>query len=157
MILRYARWMSENASLVVLVVLVGGLMPFQSGVNAMLGRHLGHPVAAAMVNFAVGGAALILGGLVLRVPFRLGAALSNAPAWAWLGGLCGASLVLTAVFAAPRLGASLLVAGLIAGQLGCSVVLDHFGLVGYAVHPLSVTRALGLAALAVGVYLIRQG
>lgn len=148
--------MTGNTPLLLLVVVAGGLLPFQSGINAMLGRQLGHPVSAAIANFCVGAVALLVGALSLRAPFQLATAVSKAPLWSWLGGLCGASIVLTAMFAAPRLGASLLVAGLIAGQLGCSVLLDHFGWAGYAVQPLTATRAAGLLALAAGVYLIRQ-
>ena len=42
------------------------------------------------------------------------------------------------------------------GQMIASVVLDHFGLLGFTEQPLSLPRALGVAFLIAGVFLIRR-
>jgi transporter family-2 protein len=149
--------MLTTLALVLMVVAAGSLLPFQSGINSMLSRQLGHPLSAAIVNFVVGIAALTLGAVVFRAPMQLSTAAARTPAWAWLGGLCGATIVVMAMLTAPRLGASLVFGSLIAGQIGGSVVLDHFGWAGYPVHPLSATRTLGLCALVVGLVLIKKG
>lgn len=146
-----------SSVLVTLAVLVGALIPLQSGINAALGRSLGHPLLAALTNFAVGGIALALGAAVLQVPLPNGRDIASAPPWAWWGGLCGACLVVVAVLAAPRLGAALLVACLIAGQLSSSVLLDHMGWVGFIQRPVSTLRMLGLVLLGAGVLCIRKG
>ncbi len=44
---------------------------------------------------------------------------------------------------------------LIAGQLGGGVLLDHFGVLGTATRPIDAVRVLGVAALLVGVVLVR--
>ena len=54
--------------------------------------------------------------------------IDQVPWWAWLGGAVGAGDVASTVAAAPRLGALNLFAAVIFGQLVCSVLLDHFGM-----------------------------
>ncbi len=142
--------------LLALAVVVGMLLPVQAGINAELRRHLGHPLLAGVVNFTVGLLALTLVTGVARVAWPVPAAASGAPWWAWLGGLCGATLVVTSVIVAPRLGATLLVAALVAGQLGASVVVDHFGFVGYPVRPATFGRVAGVLFLAAGVWLVER-
>lgn len=143
--------------LIALTVLVGALIPLQSGINATSAKALGHPLFAALTNFAVGGLALFVGALAFRLPLPSKSAVLQAPLWSWWGGLCGAALVTTAILAAPRLGAALLVATLIAGQLGSSVLLDHMGWVGFATRPVSALRLVGVALLAAGVFCVRRG
>ena len=58
------------------------------------------------------------------------------------------------VAAAPRLGALNLFAAVIFGQLLCSVVLDHYGVL-YREHSLSAGRLAGVLLLAAGVALVR--
>jgi bacterial/archaeal transporter family-2 protein len=133
----------------------GAMLPFQAGINAQLSSWVGGPVRAALVSFAVGTAALAL----LTIAFfrgwsgdeRLGA----APWWVWLGGLLGAFYVAASIVTAPRLGAVTLVAVLLAGQAVASVVVDHFGWVGFAENPVTVGRLAGIGLVAAGVTLVR--
>ena len=66
----------------------------------------------------------------------------------------GAGYVASVVAAAPRLGALNLFAAVIFGQLFCSVVLDHYGVL-YKEQTLSPGRIAGIALLAAGVALVR--
>ena len=141
---------------VLLVVSLGTVLPAQAGINAELRRHAGHPLLAALVSFGVGFLVLAAAVLALRVPLPAWSALRGAPWWAWLGGLLGAGLVFTSVVVAPRLGAAVLVAGLVAGQLAASVLLDHFGWVGYPVRPVNLGRIAGVLLLAAGVWLVQR-
>ena len=59
------------------------------------------------------------------------------------------------VIVTPRLGAALMLASTIVGQLGAALVVDHFGWFGSTVVPISFTRLLGVVLLALGVILIR--
>ncbi|MCA9632326.1 MAG: DMT family transporter [Myxococcales bacterium] len=142
---------------VVLVVLVGVALPAQAGINAELRRNLGHPFLAGIVNFGGGLVVLTLAALVARTGIPKWTAVAGAPWWAYLGGLCGAALVLAGVVAAPRLGAALLIASLVMGQLIASVVIDHFGLLGYGIRPVTLARIAGILLLAGGVWLIQRG
>ena len=138
-----------------LVFLAGMLAPTQAGINSTLSRHLGSNFAAALVSFSVGTLSLAAYILVFRLQMPLVRALSQGPWWMWLGGLCGAFLVTVTILAAPRLGATTMIGFLLAGQMIASLVLDHFGLLGYAQHAINLWRVLGVVLLASGVMLIK--
>ena len=63
--------------------------------------------------------------------------LAGAPWWVWVGGLLGAFYVLGSVVAAPKLGAATLVAVILAGQAFASLLVDHFGWVGFEENPIT--------------------
>lgn len=141
---------------VILASLAGTLIPVQAGVNASLRNFLPHPILAAVTNFVVGLAVLLLASVAMQAPPPAFASLSKVPWWCWIGGSMGACLVLAGVFLSHRLGASTFIACIILGQLTASVVCDHFGLVGYPVHHVNLQRILGIGLLAGGVALIRM-
>jgi bacterial/archaeal transporter family-2 protein len=81
--------------------------------------------------------------------------IESAPWWVWVGGLLGAFYVLGSVVAAPKLGAATLVAVILAGQAVASLLVDHFGWVGFEENPVTLGRLAGIAFVAVGVALVR--
>jgi transporter family-2 protein len=136
-------------------LVAGAMLPFQAGVNAQLASWVGGPVRAALVSFAVGTLAL---GLITALFYRgwpSSERLGNAPWWIWVGGLLGAFYVAGSIVTAPRLGAVTLVAVLLAGQAAASLVVDHFGWVGFAENPVSAGRLAGIGLVAAGVALVR--
>jgi transporter family-2 protein len=134
--------------------LVGAGLVIQVGLNMAVSRALGGAAMGALVNFVVGTLALITLLLFLRQPWPGREALSGVPAWAWFGGLFGAAYVALATFAGPRLGALLLLALTVAGQMVASVIVDHYGLLGFQQQPVTSLRMLGIAFLVVGVWLV---
>jgi len=143
--------------LLLLTALVAGmLLPVQVGINAELRTFLGHPILAATVQFLVGALVLICVLIALGIPLPHIGKVSAAPWWVWLGGLCGANYIVIAILVGPRLGASTLTAVTVTGQIIVSLVLDHFGAVGYPVHPVSGWRILGAAFLVAGLALIHR-
>jgi transporter family-2 protein len=139
-----------------LALAAGVLLPVQAGLNAQLRSALGSPVAAALVSFLVGSATLVTAAMLLRISLPLGRAWSVTGMWQWSGGVIGAVYVLAAVVLAPKLGAGTLVAAVVAGQMLTSLFLDHYGLIGFPVHTLTVARLLGAALVIVGVVLIQR-
>lgn len=137
-------------------LLAGALMPLQAGVNAQLARWVGHPVTASLVSFAVGTLALLAYSAAARPELPSAAALAAAPWWVWAGGLFGAVFVTAAAAFAPRLGAATFISITIAGQMFVSILLDHFGLAGFAARPATALRLLGALLLVAGVLLIRK-
>jgi transporter family-2 protein len=107
-----------------------------------------------VVSFVVGTVVLVLLSLVVTRGVVSTERLDSVPWWGWLGGVIGAGYVASVIVAAPRLGALNLFAALILGQLVCSVVLDHFGVL-YREHQLNAGRIAGIALLAAGVALVR--
>lgn len=142
-------------SALVLAVAAGAMLPIQAGINAELARGIGGPTRAAFVSFLVGTIALAAVALVATRGFPSVERLSSLPWWAWVGGLLGAFYVFGAIVAAPRLGAVLLIAAVVAGQAAASVVVDHFGWVGFAEHPVTPGRVAGVVLVAAGVLLVR--
>jgi bacterial/archaeal transporter family-2 protein len=142
--------------LLLMAMLVGLLLPIQAGVNAQLRTAIGDPIAAALLSFLVGTLGLGALMLALRVPLPLATAWQRSEWTWWIGGLLGAAYVGLAVVLAPRIGAGTLTAAVVAGQMLTSIVLDHFGWVGFAQQPLSPTRLLGAALVVGGVVLIQR-
>ncbi len=141
---------------IILALAAGIMMPVQAGVNAILGSHLKTPFLAAFVSFSVGTVALAALCLLLRVPLPGPGLVSKLPLWLWTGGLMGAFFVTTTIILAPKLGAVVLLGTLIAAQMTASLILDHFGLIGYPVQQVSMWRILGVAFLVAGVILVQK-
>lgn len=142
--------------LVLVAIGVGLLLPLQVGVNAQLRNALGDPIGAALLSFLVGTAALLLLLLAVRAPLPIVDAWSRTPWTYWSGGILGAAYVAMAIVLAPRLGAGTLTAAVVAGQMLTSVVLDHYGWVGFPQHSISIERVLGAALVIAGVVLIQR-
>jgi bacterial/archaeal transporter family-2 protein len=137
-----------------LAVVAGSALPFQAGINARLATFVGGPIRASAISFAVGTLVLVVVALVVTRGVVSTGRVGSVPWWGWLGGAVGAGYVASTVAAAPRLGALNLFAAVIFGQLLCSVVLDHFGVL-YKEHSLSAGRLAGVMLLAAGVVLVR--
>jgi transporter family-2 protein len=140
---------------VVLAVIGGGVLAVQAPTNALLGKASGSAIVAAFISFLIG--TIALGGAVATTSGRLFApGLKQVPWYAWVGGFYGAFFVAVAAFGAPRVGVGVLLTAAIAGQLAAALVLDHFGLLGLARHPVTITRAAGLVLVLVGAALVRK-
>ena len=143
-------------ALLVLAVLIGALLPVQTGVNAQLRTSLGSPIATALVSFGVGAAGLLVAVLSLRIPVPLGQAWLQTSWWQWSGGLLGAIYIAAVVVLAPRLGAATLIAAMVGGQMAASLIVDHFGWMGFPAYPISALRLLGAGLVILGVVLIQR-
>ncbi len=136
-------------------VAAGAMLPVQFGINAQLAAWLGNPVRATFVSFVVGTAVLLAAVLVFARGVAEGRDLGAAPWWVWVGGFLGAVYVLGSVVAAPKLGAAALFVFILAGQAATSLVIDHFGWVGFEENPVTPGRLLGIALVAAGVAAVR--
>ncbi len=139
-----------------LALAAGVMMPVQAGINALLGNQLKTPFLAAFVSFSVGTIALAGLCFLLRVPLPGTGLVSRLPLWMWTGGLMGAFFVTTTIILAPRLGAVALLASLVAAQMAASLILDHFGLIGYPLKPVNMWRVTGVVFLIMGVFLVHK-
>ena len=145
-----------NTLLYILSLIAGLGLALQVGLNSTMRQSTGSAAFAALVSFSVGLIALAIFVVVTRAPFPTRAALATAPAWAWLGGVFGAFYVAMATIAGPRFGATTLLVLTLLGQVTASLILDHFGWLGFAQHSLSATRVVGAMLLVAGVLLISR-
>lgn len=136
----------------------GSAISVQAAVNGQLAGGLGsNTVAAALVSFLIGTVALASialgkGGLAAAI-----ASLPSQPLWRFGGGLLGAAAIFCTVLLAPRIGLANLLALVIAGQLISSLLIDHFGLIGVVMRPVSGIKLAGAAVMLCGVLLTLFG
>jgi bacterial/archaeal transporter family-2 protein len=139
---------------ITIALFAGAVLPMQAAINARLREAVGSPVVAALVSFSVGTVALLAYAWVGRSTLPDARMVSQTSWWVWTGGLLGACYVLAAILVTPRLGASSLLGLALAGQLIAALVMDHYGLLGLSVQPLSPLRLFGVLLLSAGVVLI---
>ncbi len=138
-----------------LAAAAGAGIAMQAGINAQLGRHLGHPLWAALASFGIGTVLIVpLLALWNVQPPDLARAFSG-PLWIWTGGAIGLFFVVMALILAPITGMGAFLAAMIGGQMIAALVIDHFGLIGLAVRPVTFARIAGAALVFAGVYLIQ--
>jgi transporter family-2 protein len=133
----------------------GVALPVQFGINAQLASWLESPVRAAFVSFLIGAIVLGVAAALVFKPLPSVSRLGHAPWWVWAGGAFGAFYVAGSIVAAPRLGAAALIAVIVAGQSLASVVVDHFGWVGFEPKHVSAGRIGGMALVLAGAALVR--
>ncbi|NMY96489.1 DMT family transporter [Pseudomonas proteolytica] len=141
--------------LLLLAVIAGAVVPFQSAINANLGRGLGHPLWATLASLLVSILVLLPVILALRLPLPSLGFISKAPLWMWTGGAFGVCFISLALILLPKLGASGFIALALSGQVLASLLLDHFGLFGLVERQLTAPRLLGVLMLIGGVALIQ--
>jgi bacterial/archaeal transporter family-2 protein len=146
--------MQTTAALI--TALIGASLVVQIGFNAAMRAHVGSAAGAALVNFAVGTAALALFAVATRAPLPSGAQLAGVPWWAWMGGLFGACYVAASTVLGPLLGGAAFVALVVAGQMLASLYIDHYGLLGFPQRPTDVARLLGAALVVAGGVLLTR-
>ena len=104
----------------------GAMIAFQAPINAKLGSVMGGPLVATFCSFAVGtlilGILMVAGGHVPRIE-----QVSQTQLWWWAGGILGAILVYISISVVPILGAALMIALFVAGQLIGALIIDKTG------------------------------
>jgi transporter family-2 protein len=119
---------------------------------AVMGRFGGRVGVLEALTFSTG-VQLVL-SLAILVVARTGfGGIGDAfrtPAWMWLGGVMGLTVVGTITFAQPRIGATATIGILIAGQLVMGALIDRFGLFGVDRIDISLPRAVGIVLLGIG-------
>lgn len=148
--------MKMNNSIFYILALIGGCaLATQTGVNTQLRSIVGNPVLAALISFTVGTLALVVYLLIFDRQGLQG--FSQLPGISWYkltGGLIGALFVSGVIIIAPRIGAANTACLIVAGQILFALLLDHFGLLGFELHKLTIMRFFGAILLIGGVFLI---
>ncbi len=142
--------------LMLAAILVGMTVPTQAGLNSQLGKNLGEPYLASLASFSIGLLSVGVFTLINPTVWPSASRLAGIPWWMWTGGFFGALFVTSLVLLAPRLGATTMLSLVIAGQMLASLIFDHFGVLGFPQHPLSLLRFLGAVLVMGGVFLIQQ-
>jgi len=143
-------------ALIIAVVLAGAGTAVQAGMNAQLRESLGHTLTASTLNFTIGLLSLVVLLIGLRVPLPAPSSIIQVPVWAWLGGVIGAAFVATVAVASRDLGMLLTLGLIISGQIFGSMIIDHFGWVGFSARPINSMKLVGALLLLIGVVIIKR-
>ncbi len=142
------------ASQAIIMLLAGIGIPVLAALNARLGTNIGSPAAAALILFLVAtvcatAVTLITGPSALR-------AVIGQPLHLFMAGVLIAFYVLSITFIAPTFGVGNAVFFVLLGQLISAALIDHFGLFGAQVQPLTAVRLGGILVMAGGVALTQM-
>lgn len=144
----------ELAIFRVLGVLVGVCTAIQTSVNGYMGGIAGSSLHAGEINLAVGAVLLLVAALVTS-PRQLARRPEPGPWWMWLGGLVGATFVISGATLAPLLGTATTVIAFNAGTIVAGQALEARGAFGARKNPLTATRLAGLVVIFLGVLAVR--
>lgn len=144
----------ELAIFRVLGVLVGVCTAIQTSVNGYMGGIAGSSLHAGEINLAVGAVLLLVAALVTS-PRQLARRPEPGPWWMWLGGLVGATFVISGATLAPLLGTATTVIAFNAGTIAAGQALEARGAFGARKNPLTATRLVGLVVIFLGVLAVR--
>lgn len=138
---------------VIFVGLAGGVaVGFQGPLTSLMSQRVGIVESVFIVHLG--------GTLVALLPLLLFTGSGNLAGWrgvpwyALAAGALGLPILSAISYTIPRLGVSVTIILVVAGQLLIGAMLDHFGLLGAAVRPLDLTRVVGIVVVFAGVWLM---
>ena len=148
--------MMSSTTAYALTMLAAGIgIPVLAALNAALGQRLGSPLAAGLILFVVAFCCAFLVSLLSgHLPHIAGAAV--APKHLFLAGVLVAFYVLSITWVAPKFGVGNAVFFVLLGQLISAAAIDHFGLFGAQVSPLTLARSAGIGLMAIGVWVTQM-
>jgi transporter family-2 protein len=136
---------------------IGAILPVQAVLNTKLGRQTGGPLIGSLLSFLVGLICLFILNLVTNyTALSQMKLLSVSPWYVWMGGLLGAIFVSGIIFVNQQQGVALTFALVVAGQIFISLLIDHFGLLGSIVRPVSIPKIIGALLIIAGLVLIKK-
>ena len=139
-----------------LTLFTGALLPVQAILNTRLGRQTGGPLMASLLSFTVGLICLLIFNFMVNASAVVNLRPATVSPWfIWLGGFLGAIFVGYITWVNQQQGVALTFALVVSGQIFCSLVIDHFGLFGSAISPISLQKTLGAILIVVGIALIK--
>ena len=138
-----------------IMLLAGVGIPILAALNAGLGLRIGSAPAASVIALLVAMSAALVTTLATGTVHR-GIEWSGIAPHFYLGGLFMAFYLLSITFIAPKFGVGNAVFFVLLGQIASAAAIDHFGLFGADKASIGGMRMLGIALMAVGVFLARK-
>jgi len=136
---------------------IGAILPVQAVLNTKLGKQTGGPLISSLLSFLVGLICLFIINLFANYTAISHMKLLSVSHWyVWMGGLLGAIFVSCIIFVNQQQGVALTFALVVAGQIFISLLIDHFGLLGSVVRPMSIAKIIGAFLIIAGLVLIKK-
>lgn len=140
--------------LILLVVLAGMGLSVEAGLLGPLGRQVGSLWATFSI-FGVGAALTFL--LMLFFAPRNAPSFFAQPAWQLTGGILGVGYVVFLTMAVPVIGIAMAMIAILAGQIGKSLLIDHFGWLGMPKKKMDKNRLVALLFITAALVLVAMG
>jgi transporter family-2 protein len=121
----------------------------------MFRRNLGQPWYPTFFSICGTFVTAITLMLIIRPEAPAMESIRSTQWWNWIGGPLGALIVLAGAALNHQLGSAAFIALVVGGQLVCSVLLDHFALMGLAETPITLGRVIGVILVVSGVICIK--
>jgi transporter family-2 protein len=136
----------------ILIAAIGGIaVALQAQFMGLMDKGIG-TLESMFITYGSGGLLIVIAMLVNR-----GGSLSawrGVPWYSLTAGLLGLIIVGTIGYSTPRLGLVPALTILVASQFIVGALLDHYGILGAALRPLTLTRLVGIGTMLFGVWLI---
>jgi len=132
----------------------GAFVAAQIAMNGQTRMVLGGPLWAALANNIVGLAGLSLALLATGASWPGMAGVRLVHPLHWAAGLLGAAFIVMSAWVGPRLGLATTFVLVLAGQLGASLMIDHFGLFTGTPRPANPDILLGVCLVFFGALLV---
>ncbi|MGH7040998.1 MAG: DMT family transporter [Acetobacteraceae bacterium] len=146
-----------NAAWMIPFIIVGGaLQTCGAAMNGQLYKHMINPWLASAVSFALITLFFIAAFLIMPHPLPTTKDIASMPWWAPIGGLVGAVQVYAGLTLVTKVGAGSFIGFTVTAALIMSLVIDHFGWLHMAPHPITPWRALGGVLLVAGIALVAK-
>ena len=133
----------------------GACIALQAAANGKFRSNLSDPIWAAFLSICGTSIVAAVTMLILRPATPSEEAFKSTQWWNWIGGPLGALIVLSGAALIPKLGAAPFLAFVIGGQLICSVLLDHFALLGLQEARITLGRLAGVVLIVAGVICVK--
>jgi transporter family-2 protein len=133
----------------------GACIALQATANTRFRANLDSPAYAAFFSICGTFVTACTFMLLVRPPAPSAGDVRQTEWWNWVGGPLGALIVLAGATLTRQLGAAAFIALVVGGQLLCSMLLDHFALMGLKPDPITPGRVLGGVLVVAGVVCVK--
>lgn len=142
---------------IVFGIALGSILPIQTTINGRLKKATGSPFRASQISAAITFLVLVLvlvfTGEGFRIPIH---EMMRQPVWIWMGGICGAVILIGSITVFLRLGAVQAAILPVAGQILMGMIIDSFGLFHSEKNELTLLRVIGAVLVFTGLIIITR-
>ncbi len=141
--------------IIIIGVFSGIAVGLQGPLSSIINQQLGPLESVFIVH--MGGVVVSLVPLLL---FKGGGNLGRwreLPWYVLIAGVAGLIVLLSIGYMIPRIGVAPSMMLIIVGQMIVGVVLDHYGILGAALRPISLPQVAGIVVMMVGAWIVLKG
>ncbi len=135
----------------------GAVIPVMATFNAQLARSIGSAPAAVLILLFVGLLGATAYQLSTRTPLPAVSTLLNAQGYFYTGGLLVVFYMISVTLLIPKFGVGNTILFVVCAQMCSSALIDHWGLFGVPVRPISWLRFAGLLVILAGLVMVQLG